>query len=267
MGGVFWPGAVAHLDGSGGDVLAGVDSLERRDFIRAQLESSVAGEREYAFKHLLIREVAYGRLPKGQRAGLHLRFAEWVTMLPGGGEDFVEIVAYHLEQSCQLARSVAHSPVPPPVEMAVAALTGAAEKAERREGTREALRFYERALDIVGDEDGERAIELRLRRGRTLIGLGELKRANGELLAVADAAGSFGRSDLRCAALVALANIDYKHGRAAAARAHLTEAQAIVSEIGDPYLEVRAAYESAEVQSDLEGAGDAAVPIIVRTML
>src|SRR5205807_9618181 len=115
-------------------------------------------------------DVAYGRLPKGQRAGLHLRFAEWVTALPGVEEEFVEIVAYHLEQSCRLAREVAHSPVPPPVDLAVAALMRAAEKAERREGIREADRFYARALELVGDTDSEIAIDLRLRRGKTLVG-------------------------------------------------------------------------------------------------
>src|SRR3712207_8905554 len=59
---------------------------------------------EYAFKHILIRDVAYGQLPKGRRAELHVRFADWVSALPGAEDEFVEIVAYHLEQACRLAR-------------------------------------------------------------------------------------------------------------------------------------------------------------------
>jgi ATP/maltotriose-dependent transcriptional regulator MalT len=135
----------------------------------------------------------------------------------------------------------------------------AAEKAERREGIREAHGFYARALDVLGDDDVGLAIELRLRRGRTRTGLGDLRGAHDELLQVADDAFDAGRQDLRCAALVALANIDYKQGLAVGARTLLTEAERIASELDDPYLQVRAAYESAEVRADLEGAGELAV--------
>ena len=42
--------------------------LEARDFIRRRSGSSLAGEREFAFKHALTREVAYASLPKARRA-------------------------------------------------------------------------------------------------------------------------------------------------------------------------------------------------------
>ena len=257
VGAVFWPGAVAHLDGDDGDIDSGLDALERRDLIRAHLESSVAGEREYGFKHVLIRDVAYGRLPKGRRAGLHLGFAEWVSGLPGGDDDFVEIVGYHLEQSCRLAREVPHSPVPAPDEMAVAALTRAGEKSERREGIREADRFYQRALDLLGDQESEAALAIRLRRGGTQKALGELRRARDELAAVAEAAPRFSRPDLRGSALVALANIDYKQGRATEARERLTEAVAIASGIGDSRLRIQAVFELANLHAWFEGGDNA----------
>ena len=90
VGSVFWPGAVAHLQNENG---AGHDAeldqrlgvLERRDLIREHDDSSVAGEREFAFKHILIRDVAYGRMPRGRRAQLHLRFAELDRGAFGGG--------------------------------------------------------------------------------------------------------------------------------------------------------------------------------------
>ncbi len=258
VGAVFWPGAVSHLAGATGAPEPQLDALERRDFVRAQTVSSVAGEREYAFKHILIRDVAYAQLPKGRRVDLHARFADWVTMLPGSDDEFVEIVAYHLEQSCRLAREVARSPIPPPTERAVDALTRSGEKAERREGIREADRFYQRALELVDDERAEAAIELRLRRGRTLTGLGELRRSGEQLLAVAEDALAAGRRDLRCAALVALANIDYKHGRAASARSRLDEAETIARELGDARLQIRTAYEFAQLRADLEGGGEEA---------
>ena len=43
----------------------------------------MAGENEYAFKHVLIRDVAYGRVTKGERARLHARFATWTQAIAG----------------------------------------------------------------------------------------------------------------------------------------------------------------------------------------
>src|SRR5207249_4613222 len=62
IGGVFWSGAVRHLE-QGDDVELGLDALVVRDFVREHDASSVAGEREFTFKHALVREVAYNRLP------------------------------------------------------------------------------------------------------------------------------------------------------------------------------------------------------------
>jgi predicted ATPase/class 3 adenylate cyclase len=259
VGAVFWPGAVAHLNGTEGDLDRGLEALARRDFIRAHEISTVAGELEYAFKHVLIRDVAYGQVPKGRRVELHVRFADWVEALPAGEEEFVEIVAYHLEQSCRLAREVARSPIPPPVLRAADLLARAAEKAERREGIREAARFYERALDVVGDEFPETATELRLRRGRMRTALGELRKAQSELLDVAEQALALRRSDLRCGALIALAVIDQEQGRFAEARRRLTEAHSIAVAIEDRVLQIRAGYELGTLSGDFEGDLDAAL--------
>src|SRR5207237_6953177 len=103
IGSVFWSGAVASLNGSGGDVGAALSELEQRDLVRSAVTSTVAGEAEYTFKHILIRDVAYGQIPKRRRSVLHARVAEWVDGLPAGPDEFVEIVAYHFEQACLLA--------------------------------------------------------------------------------------------------------------------------------------------------------------------
>ncbi len=140
--------------------------------------SSIADDREWAFIHALIKDVAYGRVPKGRRAQLHLRFADWLGERPDLADEVVEIVAYHLEQSCKLGSEIGRAAVPPPIERAIEALMRAAEKSSRREGIREADRYYARALDLVGDEQSERALELRLGRAGTLNLLGELGRAD-----------------------------------------------------------------------------------------
>src|SRR5262249_61292889 len=131
-----------------------------------------AADHERVFRHALIKDVASGRVPKGRGAALHLRFVDWLAEKPSAGDELIEIVAYHLEQSCKLAREVGRSEVEPPVERAVDALMRAAEKAERREGIREADRYYARGLELVGDEMNEQSVELRLGRAGTLHTLG-----------------------------------------------------------------------------------------------
>jgi class 3 adenylate cyclase/tetratricopeptide (TPR) repeat protein len=258
VGGTFWSGAVAHLDGSSGDLSGSLATLERRDFVQAHEQSTIAGDHEYAFKHILIRDVAYDRLPKGRRAELHVRFTDWLSALPTPAGEFIEIVAYHLEQACQLAGQIARSPIEPPVIEAAAALAGAAEKAQRREGLREAGRYYERALALLGDTYPEQSVELRLPLARARAGLGEVREASQELIAVAEEALTVDRPDLRCVALLTLGNIDHMESRASEARDRLTEAQALALQSSDRSLQVRAAYSLAAVRADFDGETEVA---------
>jgi len=261
VGTVFWPGAVQHLQGEAvppdPELVGKLRSLEERDLVREHELSTVAGELEFAFKHILIRDVAYGQLPKGRRMELHMRFAEWVRALPT--EEFIEIVAWHLERSCKLAGEVARTPVEPPIVEAVAALCAAADKAERREGIREADRYYARALELVGEQRSAQALGARLGRAGTLDMLGELQRADELLVQVADGGTEIGRADLRAKALILRANIAAKRGQAAEARAHAAEAELIARKSSDRSLEVRAIYIAAYVRSWFEDAGEGPV--------
>ena len=46
--------------------------------------------------------------------------------LPSSADEFVEIVAWHLEQACRLSREVVRSPIEPPLLDAAGALSHAA---------------------------------------------------------------------------------------------------------------------------------------------
>ena len=73
------------------DVL--LDRLVRKELVRPR----VAGG--HTFRHQLIRDAAYGSIPKQVRAELHERVAELLDEDPGGGPEQVEIAAYHREQA------------------------------------------------------------------------------------------------------------------------------------------------------------------------
>jgi len=266
VGGVFWSGAVAHLNETREGLEQDLDTLERRDLIQASAASSIASEDEYVFKHILIRDVAYGELPKARRAALHSRIADWISALPGAKDQYVEIVAYHLEQSCRLVRELGRTTVIAPVAGAAEALARAGERAERREGFREAERFYARALDVLGATDSEHRLGLRLRRGLVLRTLGELGRATAELVAIERRALVLERPDLRCEALIALANIDGKQGRPADARRRLEEAETIVRAINVPRLLVQQVFEQAGFRAHFDGAADVAIDDLRRVL-
>jgi class 3 adenylate cyclase/tetratricopeptide (TPR) repeat protein len=261
VGTVFWPGAVVHLQGDaaatqGTELVGKLRSLEQRDLVREHEISTVAGELEFAFKHILIRDVAYGQLPKGRRMELHMRFAEWVKALPT--EEFIEIVAWHLERSCKLSDEVARTPVDPPIVEAVVALSAAAEKAKAREGWREAERYFARALELVQDDE-ELILELQVRRSGALIGLGKVKEALELALPTKEAARASGRLELAAEAIITLCHIAHRQGRAADAREHVTELQGLASQLGDPRLQLRARLMFASVNADMDGAFDEAL--------
>jgi hypothetical protein len=95
-GRAFWPTAVsALLDGAEPDF----GLLEDRDFIRRRAGSSMADDVEYAMKHALTREVAYGSLPKARRAQLHAKFGEWLEQALESKDEKASLLAHHYAEA------------------------------------------------------------------------------------------------------------------------------------------------------------------------
>src|SRR2546423_9955602 len=85
VGKVFWLGALGATEQQ-------LHPLQQKEFVQRARRSSVEGEVEFAFKHLLVRDVAYGQIPRAERAHKHLRTAEWIESL-GRRADQAEQVA------------------------------------------------------------------------------------------------------------------------------------------------------------------------------
>jgi class 3 adenylate cyclase len=74
-------------------------ALIRKDVIRPD-RADLAGDEAFRFRHVLIRDAAYGSLPKETRANLHERHADWLERAAGPRiREFEEFVGYHLEQA------------------------------------------------------------------------------------------------------------------------------------------------------------------------
>jgi class 3 adenylate cyclase/tetratricopeptide (TPR) repeat protein len=135
IGKVFWAGAVATMGGiPEEDVVEGMRELSRKELVRPARHSSMEDETEYAFWHVLARDVAYAQLPRASRASRHVAAAAWIESKASGRlEDLADVLAYHYALALELARAA-----------------GQTEQAGAVEGP--ALRFLtlagERALDL-----------------------------------------------------------------------------------------------------------------------
>ena len=71
--------------------------LEDRELVLSQLGSRIAGEREFLFKHVLTRDVAYGTLARRDRARAHADVAAWIESAAGERQrEFADLLAHHL---------------------------------------------------------------------------------------------------------------------------------------------------------------------------
>ncbi|MBD0329909.1 MAG: AAA family ATPase [Thermoleophilia bacterium] len=157
IGRVFWAGPVYELVGGARPDLS---VLEERDFIRRRPGSSLAGDREYAIKHALTREVAYASLPRGRRARLHAAFARWLERTDARDE-YASLLAHHYAEAVRaededLAWSGAERELGELRARARAWLRRAADLAIGRFEIDEGLALLHRALELETDE-GRRA--------------------------------------------------------------------------------------------------------------
>ena len=97
VGRTFWTGPVAALSGTEADDLEdALRRLEERELVIPRLGTSIAGEREFMFKHILTRNVAYETLPRRERAPAHARVALWIEETAGERRrELVELLAHH----------------------------------------------------------------------------------------------------------------------------------------------------------------------------
>jgi class 3 adenylate cyclase/tetratricopeptide (TPR) repeat protein len=151
IGMAFWVGPLASL-GVGDDALPDIlDSLERRDLIRPVRTSAVEGDKEYRFRHMLIRDTAYATLPRKARRERHESVARYIEGAAHDVSSFAAILAHHWLEAGD-------------AELAIGYLRTAAELAEKRWAYPEAVELYEEALSLIPKDDQGRRRAIGLRR-------------------------------------------------------------------------------------------------------
>jgi class 3 adenylate cyclase/tetratricopeptide (TPR) repeat protein len=167
VGRTFWAGAVRALldpDPGPGELDEVLWRLEDRGLVHARAGSSILGERQYAFRHILIKDVAYESLPRRDRGRAHARVAAWIEAQTKDRErEFAELLAHHYEHA---HRSVASESRPDPDEVerlrerAFRFALMAANEAGSKLALEQAERFAETARALAaGPIERSRALE------------------------------------------------------------------------------------------------------------
>jgi predicted ATPase len=153
IGRVFWRGALSQISPRE-ELSTLLGSLEERDLIRREAVSRIRGDQQFAFKHALIREVAYQRLPRVARRERHSAVATFLEETTGEMGQSEEALAYHWREAGESERAARH-------------LIAAADQAGRGWAKEHALALYTQALALVPEEDKEQRRSIRLRQAVT----------------------------------------------------------------------------------------------------
>jgi class 3 adenylate cyclase len=144
VGKIFWRGAVERLQKQSVGLSGLLGSLEERGFIRREAVSRIQGEQQYAFKHGLMRAVAYATVPRAQRRVRHAEVARFLEETTTATGESAATLAFHWAEAGDVDRAVANY------------LT-AAEHAGRGWAKERALALYNAAFTLLPIDDERRA--------------------------------------------------------------------------------------------------------------
>jgi class 3 adenylate cyclase len=197
VGRIFWTTTLeAMRDGS---VRPALRALEDKGFVLTRPTSSLSGQTELAFRHGLIRDVAYESIPKGRRASAHAEVGRWIEELAGGRrEEYVELIAHHYESAARPEDSELAWPTDAAHRdevrnRAVVALLDAGRAATMRFAIDQALDFGDRALALARtDAECLAALELKAQAAHAAVRADEAWSYYLEALATAEPLGDPG---------------------------------------------------------------------------
>jgi class 3 adenylate cyclase/tetratricopeptide (TPR) repeat protein len=225
VGKVFWLGTLEQIGGrdrSSAEQL--LHELERKEFVRRERRSSVGDESQYAFRHILVRDVAYSQIPRSARADKHRETATWIESLRRP-DDNAEMLAHHYLRALEFA-AAAGEELPGISDRARHALRAAGDRALALSSFGPAAQFYDSALKFWSDDDPERAY--------VLLGYGkareQLEVEGEEALIEASSALEATDSEAAAQAEIALADLYWRRGQQAESAQHRVRAGSLIED-------------------------------------
>ncbi len=183
----FWEGGLAALGAPASNAV--LTELQPRHFVMRQPESSFAGEIEWSFHHTLLHEVTYESVLKRERPALHRAAAQWLETQARQAnrlDEFVATLAEHAEHAGE-------------VRQAAEWYIRAGDHARTRSAMVEALRFFERAVELLPSDDLQRRWYAMLRRSDLIGRMGNSQAHRESVLQLLELAGKLGDAQLAAA--------------------------------------------------------------------
>jgi predicted ATPase/class 3 adenylate cyclase len=181
VGRTFWEGSLAAVaQEEGRDLEGALVALQDKDILAPGAEGRLAGERELAFKHVLIRDVAYGMLPKAVRSRKHFEVAGFIEQRAGDRADEVApLLAEHYGRAASLGRE---GGVPPDeleemLERAVRFLEEAGDAACLLFSNAEAASHYRHGRELAAERDPAALARIDEKLGGVSLRLGRVDQA------------------------------------------------------------------------------------------
>lgn len=220
---VFWEGGLRAF-GINGRCPEILESLEGRNLFQLADMSRFLGDREFAFRHVLIRDVAYESVPKARRAELHQLAGDWIENAAGDRvEEYFDQIAHHAVHSNQIDRAIAY-------------LNQAADRARISAAHPKEAELLAQAIELANASGQESlSAELGAKRGRALSQVGNWADARSQLEAVIN---NIPESDpsLRVKTRADLATACFWLLDTTALKRHAESALEIAEKTGDPEL-------------------------------
>src|SRR5215471_11333827 len=167
IGKVFWEGGLRAL-GAAGEVTEHLETLEQKELLRNHPRSQMRGDREYAFKHDLIRDVAYETLARADRRLLHGRLVGWIELICGERvEEYLDLLAHHAMQAEDWEKALEYA-------------QRAGEQAQSLYASRTAIEQFTRALEAMRHLSRVASPKLYQARGQAYEILGEFEHARSD---------------------------------------------------------------------------------------
>jgi class 3 adenylate cyclase/tetratricopeptide (TPR) repeat protein len=230
VGRTFWTGALQAISGersraSVEEVLSGLCDTE---LIRSSATSTMKGEDEYAFWHVLARDVAYAELPLLARAGKHAAAGAWLEEKSGDRAlDIADVLAHHYATALGLARARgAEDLAASLVDPAIRGLSLAGKRSERLD-IPASIEYYRRGLELAGEEHPDHWKLLKAW-ASLLLYTGDYERAYEELTRVVDGFRAIGERRQAADTLMYLATAANMLSRSADVASMMDEAVALL---------------------------------------
>ena len=181
VGRTFWEGSLtAVARDSGFDLHDALMSLQEKDLVVPSMGSQLAGEQEYAFKHVLIRDVAYGMLPKAVRSSKHFEVGRFIEERMGDRTDeVVTVLAEHYGRAALLAEEsgLPDLELQPLHRKALHFLEAAGDAAALLYSNPEAFKHYKAAREIRCSHDPAALARINEKQGDVALRMGRVDAA------------------------------------------------------------------------------------------